>query len=421
MSQVDVEIGRTPDALIYLGEPEVRDLADVPTGQIFLSNLYGKSFEFPVYGPGDYLFTVPPYVYTINILKMVAGGGGGSGTNGAGDIWGGGGGGSGGYLLNSSFAVTPGQELMFHVGYGGESGRVTFNGPVLCAGTSGSTSGTNGQPTWIEKLDGGIWYEVASVGGGIAGTPAPNGDNGPGAPGAGGSPNGVSGGYQSPIQRNSFSPGPGGNNGTGYGGGGNGNGMSPLLCPGKGGNGYLSISWTPAPAPLTGTQSNASCYSAQGGFSVDTYTVGGVASTYLTMGVWPTDPPNCQTCDWHWLIAGGTGVSGLSNDSSSNIYRANNNIRPYWSYVWQVNISNMNIGQTVYTQAPNWPYTLVSYTYAVTRTGAKSISIVPYPNAWGTGDTGTSISVNNWWRNVVYLGGGDPDYGPLGSINLSWT
>lgn len=405
MSDVDVEIGRAPDALIYLGEAEVRDLADVPSGQIFMSNLYGKKFEYPVYGPGVYSFTVPTNVFTLNIVKLVAGGGGGSGTNGQGDIWGGGGGGSGGYYTNQTLSVTPGEVLEFTIGYGGESGRVTFNGQLLCSGTSGSTAGTNGGITKIVRTSNGAVLLQAT--GGTAGTPAPNGDGGPGAPGAGGSPNGVSGSYQSPIQRNGFAGGPGGDNGTGYGNGGAGNGMSPFTCATKGNNGYLSINWIPGPTAYTGIQSSAGCYSAQGGFSIDYYN----GQTTLTMGVWPTDPPNCQTCDWHWLQAGGRGSNGASNDSTSNIYRANNNIRPYWTKVWTLDVGAMTIGQTVYTQCPSWPYTLVSYTYAVTKTGPYNVSIVPYPNSWGTGDTGTSISVSNWWNNV----------NAISPINLSWS
>lgn len=186
--------------------------------------------------------------------------------------------------------------------------------------------------------------------------------------------------------------------------------------------------------PLTGTQSSAGCYSAQGGFSVDRLSDGNL---YLTMGVWPTDPPNCQTCDWHWLQNGSVG-----NSSSFNSYRAANNIRPYWDKVWKVNISAMTVGQT-YDTRPDfsdaygtpirgsvWPYSNVSYTYRITKTASNSIKIVVYPNSWGTGDTGTSISVSNWWNNILSLSGGTPASGGgkspyypavLGSINLSWT
>ena len=243
MSQVDVELGRAPDALVSLGETEVRNLANVPFGQIFLSNLYGKQYTYPAYGPGVYYFTVPSYVTSLTVEKLVAAGGGGSGTNGAGDIWGGGGGGSGGYYINETLTVIPGEVLQFTVGYGGECGLVTFNGPTLCSGTSGGTTGTNGGLTKIVRNYNTTPITLLEATGGNAGTPAPYGDNGPGAPGSGGSPNGVSGGYQSPIQRNDFAAGYGGSNGTGYGNGGYGNGTQPFTCPTKGGHGYLAISW----------------------------------------------------------------------------------------------------------------------------------------------------------------------------------
>lgn len=173
---------------------------------------------------------------------------------------------------------------------------------------------------------------------------------------------------------------------------------------------------------LAGSQSAAGCYAGQGGFSVDVFTFNSVNAVYLTMGTWPTDPPNCQTCDWTWLNRAGMGNNGLSNNNTSNIFRTANNVRPYWTMLWTLNIDAIPIGNTVETRAPNWPYTIVSYTYRVTKNSNNSISIVPYPNAWSTGDTGTSISVNSWWRNVVLLGGGNPDEsGNLGSINYSWT
>lgn len=187
--------------------------------------------------------------------------------------------------------------------------------------------------------------------------------------------------------------------------------------------------------PLAGSQSSAGCYSAQGGFSVDRLSDGNI---YLTMGVWPTDPPNCQTCSWEWLKNGSEG-----NTSSFNSYRAANNIRPYWDKVWKVNLSAMSVGQTYLTRpdfsdsygtpvrGSVWPYSNVSYTYKITKTSSNSVRIVLYPEAWGTGDTGTSISVSNWWNNVLSLSGGSPASGggksgpyvpaTLGSINYTWS
>lgn len=157
----------------------------------------------------------------------------------------------------------------------------------------------------------------------------------------------------------------------------------------------------------------AGCFSGQAGFSVDLYR--GVIT--LTMGAWPTDPPNCQTCDSDWLQLAGYGANGLANDSTSNIYRAANNIRPYWTNLWTLNLEIIDIGFTVQTRAPNWPYTQVGYTYAVTKTAANQISILRHPT-WGTGDTGTTVSVGSWANSFDSLAGGD---GTVTPYVISWS
>lgn len=132
------------------------------------------------------------------------------------------------------------------------------------------------------------------------------------------------------------------------------------------------------------------CYSGQAGFALDR--INGVYT--LTMGAWPTDPPNCQTADSAWLLNGGT----------VNSQRAAANTRPYWTNVWTLNVEDITVGQTVNTRAPNWPYTNVSYTYQVTRTGDKALTINRHPK-FGTGDTGTSISVSGWGDSFNTLAG----------------
>jgi hypothetical protein len=132
------------------------------------------------------------------------------------------------------------------------------------------------------------------------------------------------------------------------------------------------------------------CYSGQAGFALDKIN----GDFILTMGAWPTDPPNCQTCDSSWLI----------NQAAVNTTRRNNNSRPYWTNTWTLNISNIAVGAQVTTRAPNWPYTNVSYTYIVTRTGATSLTIDRHPK-FGTGDTGTSISVSGWGDSFNSLAG----------------
>lgn len=132
------------------------------------------------------------------------------------------------------------------------------------------------------------------------------------------------------------------------------------------------------------------CYSGQAGFALDKID----GDFILTMGAWPTDPPNCQTADSAWLI----------DQAAVNTIRRDYNSRPYWTNTWTLNISNISVGQQVTTRAPNWPYTQVSYTYIVTRDGEKSITINRHPT-WGTGDTGSSISVSGWGSSFDSLAG----------------
>ena len=148
---------------------------------------------------------------------------------------------------------------------------------------------------------------------------------------------------------------------------------------------------------LGGTQSSAGCYSAQSGFSVDRY--GSAGDIFLTMGAWPTDPPNCQTVPWQYLQFG-----GATNGSNY----------PRWTNVWQINLSNLAVGQSTTTRAPNWPYTNVAWTYNITRTSTNSISISIWNQGIGTGDTGTQISINNWYNTFVGTFGGE-------TFTLTWT
>lgn len=132
------------------------------------------------------------------------------------------------------------------------------------------------------------------------------------------------------------------------------------------------------------------CYSGQAGFALDKIN----GDIILTMGAWPTDPPNCQTADSAWL----------RNQGAVNSQRAAANSRPFWTNVWNINVENIAVGATTNTRAPNWPYTNVSYTYQITRTGDKSLTISRHPK-FGTGDTGTSISVSGWGDSFNTLAG----------------
>jgi hypothetical protein len=50
-SQVNVELDRASNANFSLGEPAVRNLAGVPSGQIKMSDLWGKTYQIPVTPP----------------------------------------------------------------------------------------------------------------------------------------------------------------------------------------------------------------------------------------------------------------------------------------------------------------------------------------------------------------------------------
>lgn len=436
MADVETELGISVGTQITLNDTNVRRLAGV------VSTGYSEYST-----AGNYTYTVPSGIYTLYVATLGGGGGGQSGWGNYSGSGGAGAGGGAGTYVTQTLSVTPGQVLNLTVGAGGAGG----SGAGAYGGTSpNGAAGSNGTITFISG------YPSTNAAGGVGGNKAttsgnfntsyPNGnwagDGGSWWYGYVGASSIGSGGTAGGIYTD------GGTGGIGAGGGG---GAASNYSPndyntagGNGGPGYISISTSTISMKdlrnktwvknLAGTQSAAGCYSAQGGFSVDRHSDGLV---YLTMGVWPTDPPNCQTCSWQWLNNGGVGST-----SSYNSYRAANNTRPFWTKVWKVNITAMSIGQTYETRpdfndlygtsiyGSAWPYSNVSYTYRITKTASNAISIVVYPNSWGTGDTGTSISVSNWWNNILSLSGGSPPSGGgkspyypavLGSINLSWT
>lgn len=159
---------------------------------------------------------------------------------------------------------------------------------------------------------------------------------------------------------------------------------------------------------ISGVQSGSGAYSAQSGFSLDRVN----GNIMLYMGVWPSDPPNNQTCNWEWLAFNNNGLNKLGNDVNSNYYRIATQTRPYWTIGGSYDLTSIPLSSSVDFQIPNWPYTLVAYTFRITRATSTSVTIQTYPNAWGTGDTGSSISVENWWRLTNELWGYTPAVPP---------
>ena len=121
MSQVKAEFGGTNP--ISMGQ--YRDAAGKPTGEIKMSDFYGKSAYTP-YGDhivtysqsGEISWAVPGGVTEIHILCIGAGGEGGF------DVYGGGGGGSGSLGYINNVPVTPGETLKLKVGKGGQGSYV---------------------------------------------------------------------------------------------------------------------------------------------------------------------------------------------------------------------------------------------------------------------------------------------------------
>lgn len=145
---------------------------------------------------------------------------------------------------------------------------------------------------------------------------------------------------------------------------------------------------------LTGIQTVAGTYSGQSGFSVDRWSDG---TTRLTLGFWPHDPPNNQTSDWHWLQFGGVENNNRRNGGLSN----------YWDGVDVIDLANIPVGNTYAFRASHWAYSFSTGTFTITRTATNQLKFVLTAAIWwSTGDTGTTVSIESWYRNVVALSGG---------------
>lgn len=153
------ELGR--EGPMTFDDVDVRRLAGKMSGEISLSDFYGKMLQndFAWTSPGTYSFTVPEGV--TKIAAYVEGGaGGGGGGGGAGEMqWtpsasgGGGGSGGGGQKVVQILDVTPGQVLSIIVGDGGAGGAGgdgAWSGGRYW-GASG-TSGANGVASMIVNL-----------------------------------------------------------------------------------------------------------------------------------------------------------------------------------------------------------------------------------------------------------------------------
>jgi len=252
MNQVNVELGNSGTAQISLNQAAVRTLAGVPTGQIAMSNLQGKSNASYVSASGGTVTQSGSYkihtfngngTFTVNAVGneagsdtvdylVIAGGGSGGNVLGAG-------GGAGGRRIDFPNTGTAGlavnvQGYPITVGAGG-AGSNAFYGPMR--------SSNNGNPSNFSNIT-----STAGGGGGIV--QGPNSDGKNGAPGGsgGGAGNGNPG---------SGTPGQGNAGGISQAGGGGGStqagaaGQHPSNSGANGGNGTAS-NITGSPVTLCG-------------------------------------------------------------------------------------------------------------------------------------------------------------------------
>lgn len=198
---------------------------------------------------------------------------------------------------------------------------------------------------------------------------------------------------------------------------------------------------------LLSDQSNSGCYSAQTGVALSWYSPGGAGtspSVWLNIGTWPSDPPNCQYCYGSWLAFGGKGTNLATNDNTSNTYRANNGVTPYWAFTRaEIDVGSLSVGSVNYygqggwyAYAYNWysrGYTSwpngTGYVWKITKSSSTSIVLETCPEDFGFFDGGGSYSLANWWyltnqwmgvATPKTSGKGGDTYTP-GSKTLSWT
>jgi hypothetical protein len=195
LNNVNQELGKASpyNQQVSLNDSDVRALLGVASGQIALSNAYGKNsyLNTVVYSSGTTsTFTVPTGV--TSLFVKIWGGGGGSGSTGYASAAGGGGGYIGGYV-----DVTPGQQFTVNV-YDNDNLR----GPLVVAENCDGCDPENGNvfpcraPRHVANggMAGRVWqnsnlYMIAGGGGS-----AMNYAGGGGGGGTGAAPSGSTGG-----------------------------------------------------------------------------------------------------------------------------------------------------------------------------------------------------------------------------------
>lgn len=223
---INLELGVSATALASINSTSFRTLAGVASGQISVSNFYGKSNsptgQTTYTDPGTYTWVVPAGVTSVSV--MCVGGGGRGGPRSfdcigcVGFAVGGVGGGGGGTGFGNNISVTPGASITLVVGSGAYNGAsavaTTFGSSVTAysggwasagtggiggaAGTNGYAGGNGGNGTLSQKASG----AQQSGGGGAAGYTGNGGrgvngsnDGGTAGSGGGGGGGGAGNGY----------------------------------------------------------------------------------------------------------------------------------------------------------------------------------------------------------------------------------
>jgi hypothetical protein len=137
---INYELGRSFTSTLDLNDSDARTLATVLSGNISISDFYGKTFftigqeEYTF--PGTYTWICPEGVSSISVVVVGGGGGGDAGS----DLITVGGGGAGGALAyRNNISVVEGQSYQINVGAGG-FGQVTVNGTTIQQSTDGESS-----------------------------------------------------------------------------------------------------------------------------------------------------------------------------------------------------------------------------------------------------------------------------------------
>lgn len=137
---INYELGRSFTSTLDLNDSDARTLANVLSGNISISNFYGKTFftvgqeEFT--SPGTYTWVCPDGVSSVSVVVIGGGGGGDAGS----DLVTVGGGGAGGALAyRNNISVIEGQSYQINVGAGG-LGQITVNGTTTQESTDGGSS-----------------------------------------------------------------------------------------------------------------------------------------------------------------------------------------------------------------------------------------------------------------------------------------